>query len=40
LVKKDLLLAGHDISAGGMLTSLLEMCFAEMTWERTSTWLE
>jgi phosphoribosylformylglycinamidine synthase len=29
LVKKDLLLAGHDISAGGMLTSLLEMCFAE-----------
>ena len=29
LIKKDLLLAGHDISAGGMLTTLLEMCFAE-----------
>ncbi|HNP19310.1 MAG TPA: phosphoribosylformylglycinamidine synthase [Fulvivirga sp.] len=29
LVKKDLLLAGHDISAGGMLTALLEMCFTD-----------
>ena len=29
LINKDLLLAGHDISAGGMLTTLLEMCFAE-----------
>ncbi|MCP4884690.1 MAG: phosphoribosylformylglycinamidine synthase, partial [Flavobacteriales bacterium] len=29
LIKKDLILAGHDISAGGMLTTLLEMCFAE-----------
>jgi len=29
LIRKDLLLAGHDISAGGMLTCLLEMCFAE-----------
>ena len=29
LIKKDLVLAGHDISAGGMLTTLLEMCFAE-----------
>ncbi len=29
LIKKDLLLAGHDISAGGLLTTLLEMCFAE-----------
>ena len=28
LVKKGLLLAGHDISAGGMITALLEMCFA------------
>ncbi|MGE0771709.1 MAG: phosphoribosylformylglycinamidine synthase [Cyclobacteriaceae bacterium] len=27
LVKKDLILAGHDISSGGLLTSLLEMCF-------------
>jgi phosphoribosylformylglycinamidine synthase len=29
LIKKELILAGHDISAGGMLTTLLEMCFAE-----------
>ncbi|MEL4454499.1 phosphoribosylformylglycinamidine synthase [Lutimonas vermicola] len=29
LIKQDVLLAGHDISAGGMLTTLLEMCFAE-----------
>ncbi len=29
LIKKNLILAGHDISAGGMLTTLLEMCFAE-----------
>ena len=29
LIQKDMLLAGHDISAGGMLTCLLEMCFAE-----------
>ena len=28
LVKKGLLLAGHDISAGGLVTTLLEMCFA------------
>ena len=28
LVKEKLVLAGHDISAGGMITSLLEMCFA------------
>lgn len=27
-VKKGLLLAGHDISAGGLVTTLLEMCFA------------
>ncbi len=27
-IKSDLILAGHDISAGGMLTTLLEMCFA------------
>ncbi|MDR2042706.1 MAG: phosphoribosylformylglycinamidine synthase [Tannerella sp.] len=25
---RDLILAGHDISAGGMITALLEMCFA------------
>jgi len=29
LIKADLLIAGHDISAGGMITTLLEMCFAE-----------
>ena len=28
LVKQNLLLAGHDISAGGLITTLLEMCFA------------
>ncbi|GGE31409.1 phosphoribosylformylglycinamidine synthase [Psychroflexus planctonicus] len=29
LIKADLVVAGHDISAGGMLTALLEMCFPE-----------
>lgn len=29
LIKKGKILAGHDISAGGMLTTLLEMCFAQ-----------
>jgi phosphoribosylformylglycinamidine synthase len=28
LVNKQLILAGHDISAGGLITTLLEMCFA------------
>lgn len=28
LIKKGLIIAGHDISAGGMVTTLLEMCFA------------
>ncbi len=28
LIKKGYVLAGHDISAGGMITALLEMCFA------------
>ena len=28
LVNEELLLAGHDISAGGLATCLLEMCFA------------
>ena len=28
LVNKGLILAGHDISAGGMITTALEMCFA------------
>ena len=29
LIKKGLLTAGHDISAGGLITTLLEMCFAD-----------
>ncbi|MBE6281966.1 MAG: phosphoribosylformylglycinamidine synthase [Bacteroides sp.] len=28
LVNEGLIMAGHDISAGGMITALLEMCFA------------
>ena len=28
LILKDKILAGHDISAGGMITTLLEMCFS------------
>ncbi len=28
LVSEGILLAGHDISAGGMITAVLEMCFA------------
>ena len=27
LINKDLILAGHDISEGGIITALLEMCF-------------
>ncbi|MDR2839951.1 MAG: phosphoribosylformylglycinamidine synthase [Paludibacter sp.] len=30
MISKKLILAGHDISAGGMLTALLEMCFANV----------
>jgi phosphoribosylformylglycinamidine synthase len=29
-IAKHLILAGHDISAGGMITTLLEMCFANV----------
>ena len=29
LVEEGYVLAGHDISAGGMITTLLEMCFAD-----------
>ncbi|WP_298287480.1 phosphoribosylformylglycinamidine synthase [uncultured Lutibacter sp.] len=29
LIKEGKVLAGHDISAGGMLTTLLELCFAQ-----------
>ena len=28
LVDRNLIIAGHDISAGGMITAMLEMCFA------------
>jgi phosphoribosylformylglycinamidine synthase len=28
MIKQKMVLAGHDISAGGMITTLLEMCFA------------
>ncbi len=30
LLAKDLILAGHDVSAGGLVTCLLEMCFANV----------
>lgn len=30
LVHKGLIMAGHDISAGGLITTLLEMCFANV----------
>ena len=29
LIREDLVVAGHDISAGGLITGLLEMCFAD-----------
>ena len=29
MIKDDLLAAGHDISSGGLVTTLLEMCFAD-----------
>jgi len=30
LIKGDQILAGHDVSAGGLLTTLAEMCFSEV----------
>jgi phosphoribosylformylglycinamidine synthase len=30
LVNKRMIMAGHDISAGGLITTLLEMCFANV----------
>ncbi len=30
IIDKGLILAGHDISGGGMITTLLEMCFANV----------
>ena len=29
-IKNEMILAGHDISSGGMITSLLEMCFTSV----------
>ena len=29
LIDNELILAGHDVSAGGLITTLLEMVFAE-----------
>ncbi len=29
-IKADLIVAGHDVSAGGLLTCLLELCFADV----------
>ncbi|MEZ5105925.1 MAG: phosphoribosylformylglycinamidine synthase [Draconibacterium sp.] len=29
LIEEELILAGHDISSGGLLTTLLEMCFSQ-----------
>ena len=31
MIKKGWIMAGHDISAGGLITTLLEMCFANPT---------
>ncbi|MCK7537704.1 MAG: AIR synthase-related protein [Marinilabiliales bacterium] len=28
MIREKMIIAGHDISAGGMITTLLEMCFA------------
>jgi phosphoribosylformylglycinamidine synthase len=28
LIEEEMILAGHDVSAGGLITALLEMCFA------------
>lgn len=29
LIKNDLIVAGHDVASGGLITTLLELCFAE-----------
>lgn len=31
LIEQGLILAGHDVSAGGMITTLLEMCFGNVS---------
>lgn len=30
LIKEDKIVAGHDVASGGLITTLLEMCFAEV----------
>ncbi|MGW9686668.1 phosphoribosylformylglycinamidine synthase [Flagellimonas sp. 2504JD1-5] len=30
LVKNDMIVAGHDVASGGLITTLLEMCFADI----------
>ncbi|MEX0359496.1 MAG: phosphoribosylformylglycinamidine synthase subunit PurQ, partial [Allomuricauda sp.] len=30
LIKEDKILAGHDVASGGLITTLLEMCFADL----------
>ncbi|MDT0676276.1 phosphoribosylformylglycinamidine synthase [Autumnicola musiva] len=30
LIKNELILAGHDVASGGLITTLLEMCFADV----------
>lgn len=29
LIKQDLIVAGHDVASGGLITTLLELCFAD-----------
>jgi len=29
LIREDLIVAGHDVASGGLITTLLEMCFAD-----------
>ena len=29
LIRKDMIIAGHDVGSGGLITTILEMCFAE-----------
>ena len=30
LIQKNKILAGHDVASGGLITTLLEMCFADI----------
>ncbi|MDT0649817.1 phosphoribosylformylglycinamidine synthase [Autumnicola edwardsiae] len=30
LIKKEMIVAGHDVASGGLITTLLEMCFADV----------